>query len=132
MQKLSHAVFIRNGKIFTVKRADFPFKGIYSLPGGRVEKESSKEALKRELKEELGVDVIVEENLGEILYYVGPLEWLVIYYKTTIPEKLELDKEEVEKVKWMEINEFCDHLLDNGICKKGVEKLRHLLNKIND
>ena len=49
---VSAAIF-RDGKILLVRRARFPAKGFYSLPGGRVEfGESLHAALSREIGEE--------------------------------------------------------------------------------
>jgi len=52
------AVVVRDGKALIIKRGHEPRKGEWSLPGGRVELgESLVEALKREIKEETGLDV---------------------------------------------------------------------------
>ncbi len=54
------AVIIRDGKILLVKRANEPNRGRWSVPGGLVRSgERLKDALKREIREELGVDITV-------------------------------------------------------------------------
>jgi 8-oxo-dGTP diphosphatase len=54
---VSAAIF-RDGKILLVRRARFPAKGFYSLPGGRVEfGETLHAALVREIGEETGLTV---------------------------------------------------------------------------
>ena len=54
-------LFDEQNRVLIQKVADNPF---YCLPGGRVELgESSVEAVKRELEEELGFDVVVEKPL---------------------------------------------------------------------
>jgi ADP-ribose pyrophosphatase YjhB (NUDIX family) len=54
---VSAAIF-RDGKILLVRRARFPAKGYYSLPGGRVEfGETLHAALNREIDEETGLKV---------------------------------------------------------------------------
>ena len=54
------AVIIKEGKILLVKRANEPNKGRWSVPGGLVRKgESLVDALKREIREELNVDIDV-------------------------------------------------------------------------
>ncbi|MBQ4542435.1 MAG: NUDIX domain-containing protein [Clostridia bacterium] len=54
-------LFDEQNRVLIQKVADNPF---YCLPGGRVELgESSIEAVKRELEEELGFDVVVEKPL---------------------------------------------------------------------
>ena len=52
------AVFIRDNKLLVLKRRDDPFKGLWDLPGGFMQEgEAPEEALKREIKEELGIDL---------------------------------------------------------------------------
>ena len=61
------AVLIKDNKIILPKRSDtlLKYPGFYEFPGGKVEKdETLKEALKRELCEELSIDVEVD-NIEE-------------------------------------------------------------------
>jgi ADP-ribose pyrophosphatase YjhB (NUDIX family) len=54
------AVIVRDGRALIVKRAHEPRKGEWSLPGGLVDLgESLTEAVRREVKEETGLDVVV-------------------------------------------------------------------------
>ena len=58
------AVVVHGGKALIVKRGHEPRKGEWSLPGGRVELgESLVEAVKREIREETGLEV----EVGEII-----------------------------------------------------------------
>jgi len=51
------AIIIKENKILLLKRNQKPFKGQWDLPGGYMqEKETPKEALKREIKEEFAID----------------------------------------------------------------------------
>lgn len=51
------AVVLIDGKILLVKRSHSPYKGFWSIPGGRVEYgESLFEAVVRELREETGIE----------------------------------------------------------------------------
>lgn len=51
-------LLIENGKILLIRRAREPFKGEWAIPGGRIEEgESAEQCLKREMKEETGLDV---------------------------------------------------------------------------
>jgi 8-oxo-dGTP diphosphatase len=57
-------VVVRDGHALIVKRAHEPRKGEWSLPGGTVELgETLVDALRRELKEETGLDV----EIGEVV-----------------------------------------------------------------
>jgi 8-oxo-dGTP diphosphatase len=58
---VSAAIF-RDGKILLVRRARFPAKGVYSLPGGRVEiGETVQDALHREVKEETALKIEIAD-----------------------------------------------------------------------
>jgi 8-oxo-dGTP diphosphatase len=58
---VSAAIF-RDGRILLVRRARFPAKGVYSLPGGRVEiGETLHAALHREVKEETALKIEIAD-----------------------------------------------------------------------
>lgn len=64
------AAIIRDGeKVFATQRGYGEFKGGWEFPGGKIETgETPEEALIREIKEELNVDIKVGNNLGSIEY----------------------------------------------------------------
>ena len=54
------AVIVKDGQAIIIKRANDPYKGQWSIPGGRVELgESLADAVRREMREETGLDVQV-------------------------------------------------------------------------
>ena len=57
------ALLFENGKVFATKRGDSPYPYVahkYEFPGGKIEaNESEPDAIKRELKEELDMEVKV-------------------------------------------------------------------------
>ncbi len=75
------AVVLRNEKILLVKRKNAPFKGEWSIPGGKQKiSETVIEAVKREIYEETGirikklkfldvVDIILNDNEGKTIYH---------------------------------------------------------------
>ena len=64
------AAIIRDGeKVFATQRGYGEFNGGWEFPGGKIETgETPEEALIREIKEELNVDIKVGNNLGSIEY----------------------------------------------------------------
>jgi 8-oxo-dGTP diphosphatase len=63
-------ILIEDGKILLVRRGREPFKGEWAMPGGRIEDdETAEQCLKREMKEETGLDV---EPLTLIGIYSDP------------------------------------------------------------
>ncbi|BDC18968.1 NUDIX hydrolase [Acidianus sp. HS-5] len=60
-------VILSDKKVLLVQRSKPPNKGAWAIPGGKVEYgETLKEALRREMKEELDVDVNPEDLIGVI------------------------------------------------------------------
>ena len=58
-------VYVKDGKLLLLKRGVEPFKGYWHVVGGHVEEdETLKEAIKREFKEETGLDVVVGSIVG--------------------------------------------------------------------
>jgi ADP-ribose pyrophosphatase len=58
------AVVVRDEKVLLVKRRKPPGKGLWSIPGGRVELgETLKEAAEREVKEEAGVIIRAKDQV---------------------------------------------------------------------
>lgn len=64
------AAIIHNGKLLAMQRSEkMTLPGLWEFPGGKIEKgESEKEALIREIQEELELDIEVEENITTTTY----------------------------------------------------------------
>ena len=64
------AAVIRDGeRIFATQRGYGEFKGGWEFPGGKIEeKETAQEALIREIKEELDIEIEVDELLDTVEY----------------------------------------------------------------
>ena len=58
------AVILKAGEYFATQRGYGEFEGLWEFPGGKIEPgENCYEALKREIQEELGVNIAVDEFL---------------------------------------------------------------------
>lgn len=58
-------VCVKDGKLLLLKRGVEPFEGFWHVVGGHVEEdETLKEAVKREFKEETGLEVVVGSIVG--------------------------------------------------------------------
>ena len=63
------AIIIHEDKVFATQRGYGEFKGGWEFPGGKIEEgETSQEALVREIKEELDVEIEVGELLDVVEY----------------------------------------------------------------
>ena len=60
--KVVAAIIICEDRVFATQRGYGEFKGGWEFPGGKIEPgESPQEALKREIQEELGVSVVIDQ-----------------------------------------------------------------------
>ncbi len=67
VRKIGLGVVVNNNKILLVKRRFSPYKGKWSPPGGFVDKnENIKECVKREVKEETGINVEIKRFIKSI------------------------------------------------------------------
>ena len=71
------AVIKRNDKVFATQRGYGEFKGGWEFPGGKIEPgEGAKEALKREIREELNTDIEVGDLIDVIAWLPADMELL--------------------------------------------------------
>ena len=67
--KVVAAIIIHENKIFATQRGYGEFKDGWEFPGGKIEPgETSKEALVREIKEELDIEIEVKDFLETVEY----------------------------------------------------------------
>lgn len=63
------AIIIDNGKVFATQRGYGEFKDGLEFPGGKIEEgETAREAIVREIREELDTEIQVEELLDTVEY----------------------------------------------------------------
>lgn len=102
------AIILKNNKILITKRAIEPLKGRWDLPGGFLElNETLEKGLKREIREELGVEIKIGDFIGSFVDRYAGMEWIInLYYFAKISKgKLKPD-DDVAEIKWFEINKI--------------------------
>lgn len=58
------AILHQNGRYLATQRGYGEFEGMWEFPGGKIEPgEIQEDALKREIQEELGIEIIIEKQL---------------------------------------------------------------------
>ena len=119
------AIIIDGDRIFTTQRGYGNFKGGWEFPGGKVEQgETDEEALRREIKEELDVNIKVGEFFYKVDYQYPDFKLLMncylCYIVEGVPKLLEhsnakwLLKEELDTVDWLPADiEVVKKLADN-------------------
>ena len=103
MQKAVKGLIKYNNKFLIIKSSDPKFEGPFDLPGGRIEEgEEKEEALKREVKEETGLDVhIIRPIYNTTIKYshIGELN-LTTFLCSTTKNEIKLSHEHSE-FKWI-------------------------------
>lgn len=79
------AIVIHDDSLLMVQRANEPGKGLWSLPGGRVELgEFLADALRREVREETGLEVDVGELAGILEVPGDELHYVILDYHAVV------------------------------------------------
>ncbi len=97
-----------NGKVLMVQELD-EFDGRWVLPGGRIDMgEMPREAMVREIKEELNLDATVGDILDCNIFNSksGQAHFIVVFAVTIDPEqKITVEDGEVSKAEWIAIDD---------------------------
>ena len=118
-------MYIENNKNeFLIQKKSKQKGGIYSSTGGHVgHNEKPIDTIKREVKEELGID-ISKENIIDLGYLVFDFPVRFIFYlkKDIDLNDVVLQKDEFESVSYMTINEL-KNIIDKGLMHKAHAKV---------
>jgi mutator protein MutT len=130
-------LIIENGKILLVKRGNEPNKGLWSIPGGLIKLgESPEEAAIRELKEETGLNAIIEKLLGVFNIIIkdnnGRIKYhyiIIDYIGKLISGELK-PGDDVLDAKWFDISELKNIQISPTVIK-ALEKIKKEKNLVN-
>jgi 8-oxo-dGTP diphosphatase len=102
------AVIERDGKyLITQRRSTAVLPGLWEFPGGKVEPgESDEHALRRELRERVGVDVEVKGRMAHRLHNYDGYSVELNLYQTVILAGQEPQALRVAAYRWVGSNEF--------------------------
>ena len=128
-EKSCGCIIINNNKVLLVYEKNRNFWG---FPKGHVEEnETEIETAKREVKEEVGLDVIIDESKRYVLNYIIRDEidkTTVLYLAKLEGGKLQKQEEEIEDVRWCNFDEALEMLtFDNSkdMFKSVLEELKN-------
>ncbi len=119
------AVMIRDGKIFATERGYGDYKDWWEFPGGKIEEnESPRDAVSREIGEELGVSIDVGDRIYVVEYDYPDFHLHMEAFACTISggeielreheNALWLDMESLDSVRWLPADEeMIEYLKDN-------------------
>lgn len=136
----STAIIIKDQKLLVGKRSlkNEPFYGKWDFFGGYLQKgETPEQALKREIKEELGVDcsmTFLGSFTGKASYDQYEFPVTSFAYLTEIDGKTKLDKKENSEIHWIPINKLKTIAFDSNqkILKYLKEKFVYDLKTLKD
>ena len=102
------AVVARNERyLITQRRPSAVLAGLWEFPGGRVEEgETDTEALRREVRERVGVDVTVGVCIGRRTHDYDGYSVDLALYQTTMPESATPTAVRVADCRWVASAEF--------------------------
>ena len=100
------AIIFRDGELFATQRGYGEWKDWWEFPGGKMEAgESSEDALKREIREELSTDICIEEFLCTVEYDYPKFHLTMhCYICSLLTEAFQLN--EHEDARWLKGNEL--------------------------
>jgi 8-oxo-dGTP diphosphatase len=84
MINVTAAIIAKGNKVLIAKRNSIDrLANMWEFPGGKLENgESPEECLKRELYEELGIDTVIGEFLGETIHHYDHISVRLMFYRT--------------------------------------------------
>ena len=105
------AVIERQGKyLITQRREEAVLPLLWEFPGGRVnDAETDEAALRREIRERVGVDVEVGDRVAERHHEYDGYEVTLCLYTCKLPDSAEPKPVRVREVKWVGSGEFSSY-----------------------
>ena len=100
------AILHRDGAYFATQRGYGEFEGMWEFPGGKIEPGESRDiALKREIQEELGVDIAIENLLCTTEYDYPSFHLTMHCYLCSIASG-EIELREHKSARWLRPEEL--------------------------
>ena len=97
------AIIYKNGAYFATQRGYGEFEGMWEFPGGKIELgETVESALKREIQEELGIDITVDKFLCTTDYDYPSFHLTMHCYLCSV-ESGEIELREHKSARWLTV-----------------------------
>lgn len=110
MEKVTAGVIEKDGKILIARRKSGKCVGAnWEFPGGKLEEgETLKECLKRELKEELDIEVEILDYIASSPFFCGDKNIELVAYRVKYLSG-EIKLVDHEETKWVFPHELCEY-----------------------
>ncbi len=112
------AVAVSDDQLLLVRRGHGPAAGAWSVPGGRVEVgEPVEAAVVREVLEETGLDVVVDELLGWVERFDEAQHFVILDFRVTVldPEVPIRAGDDATEAAWVPIPDLGSYRLVTGL-----------------
>ena len=112
------AVAVSDDQLLLVRRGRGPAAGEWSVPGGRVAVgEPAEAAVVREVAEETGLDVVVDELLGWVERFDEGHHFVILDFRVTVldPDAPVHPGDDATEAAWVPIPDLGDYRLVNGL-----------------
>ena len=125
------AIIIRDGKLFATQRGYGEWKDWWEFPGGKIEPgEAPKEALKREIREELAAEIVVGDLLTTVEYNYPMFHLTMHCYLCHLKDDTQPQLLEHEAARWLGIHELKsvrwlpadDDVIENLVAMAPIQK----------
>lgn len=117
------AIIQRDGAYFATQRGYGEFEGMWEFPGGKIEEgETAEFALKREIQEELGIDITIDKFLCTTEYDYPSFHLIMHCYLCNVKSG-EIELREHKSARWLTI-ELLDSVEWLPADKEVVEVLK--------
>ena len=118
------AVIHKDAAYFATQRGYGEFECMWEFPGGKIELGENREsALKREIQEELGIDITIDKFLCTTDYDYPSFHLTMHCYICSI-ESVEIELREHKSVRWLSVD-MLDSVEWLPADKEVVDKLRY-------
>jgi 8-oxo-dGTP diphosphatase len=113
MRTVVAALLTRDAKLLVCQRRhDDKFPLLWEFPGGKVEAgESPRQALARELREELGVEALIGEEVHRTRYHYDVLheDLLLLFFRASLRDSTSLQNHAFEKFEWTDLSSLSQY-----------------------
>jgi 8-oxo-dGTP diphosphatase len=125
------AIIHHDGAYFATQRGYGEFEGMWEFPGGKIEPgESREDALKREIQEELGVDIYIKELLCTTEYDYPTFHLTMHCYLCSVASG-EIELREHKSAQWLTA-ETLDTIEWLPADKDVIDKLKTFINETSN
>lgn len=126
-------VFNNQNQVLLIKRNQAPAKGLWSIPGGKLEAgESMVTACSREIKEETGLDTEIRQIVAVVERRIENFHYVIIDFLARLQDQdraTPIAQSDVADTKWIDIDKIATYPLVEGLA--DIIQRSHRLNGLH-